>query len=93
MLATGDSESALVTKVFTGANLLVLGFVFISGFAMGNPKNWSLTKEDYCLTMGGPNGTCRLESHKAGTLMGEEGESRMGVGDNKQLGLREKVQA
>ncbi|CAO2623532.1 Cationic amino acid transporter 3 [Lemmus lemmus] len=62
LLALGASESALVTKVFTGANLLVLGFVIISGFIMGDLKNWKLTKEDYCLTMGGPNDTCSLHS-------------------------------
>lgn len=92
-MALGASESALVTKVFTGANLLVLGFVIISGFIMGDLKNWKLTKEDYCLDMGGPNVTCRLESHKTGFIMGEEGGSRMGVGDKEQLGIRENVQA
>ncbi|XP_049975665.1 cationic amino acid transporter 3 isoform X2 [Alexandromys fortis] len=78
LLAMGASESALVTKVFTGANLLVLGFVFISGFVMGDPKNWSLTKEDYCLTMGGPNDTCSFESMGSGGFMpfGVEGMLR-----------------
>nr|XP_048273764.1 cationic amino acid transporter 3-like [Myodes glareolus] len=69
LLALGASESALVTKVFTGANLLVLGFVIISGFIMGDLKNWKLTKEDYCLTMGGPNDTCSFESMGSGGFM------------------------
>lgn len=69
----GANESALVTKVFTGMNLLVLGFVIISGFIKGELRNWKLTKEDYCLTMSESNGTCRLEIHRAGTIMGEEG--------------------
>lgn len=85
----GASESALVTKVFTGMNLLVLGFVIISGFIKGELRNWKLTKEDYCLTMSESNGTCRLESHRPGTIMGEEEESRTGVGDKKQPGIRE----
>lgn len=82
----------MVTKVFTGMNLLVLGFVIISGFFKGDLRNWKLTKEDYCLTMSGPNDTCRLESHRSGPIMGEDGDSRMGVGNNQQLGIREKVQ-
>ncbi|KAL6033495.1 hypothetical protein STEG23_016312 [Scotinomys teguina] len=69
LLALGASESALVTKVFTGANLLVLGFVIISGFIMGDLKNWKLTKEDYCLTMGGLNDTCSFESMGSGGFM------------------------
>lgn len=69
LLALGASDSALVTKVFTGVNLLVLGFVIISGFFKGDLKNWKLTKEDYCLTMSGPNDTCSLDSVGAGGFM------------------------
>nr|XP_055033455.1 cationic amino acid transporter 3 [Misgurnus anguillicaudatus] len=47
LLAFGVSESALVTKIFTGVNLLVLTFVIISGFVKGNTANWNLTVEDY----------------------------------------------
>lgn len=41
------SESALVNKIFTGVNLVVLGFVIISGFVKGDTHNWSLTQEDF----------------------------------------------
>ncbi|XP_053435614.1 cationic amino acid transporter 3 isoform X2 [Nycticebus coucang] len=57
LLALGASESALVTKVFTGVNLLVLGFIIISGFIKGDLHNWKLTEEDYKLAMAGLNDT------------------------------------
>ncbi|XP_014403168.1 PREDICTED: cationic amino acid transporter 3 isoform X2 [Myotis brandtii] len=60
LLAVGASESALVTKVFTVVNLLVLGFVIISGFITGNVHNWKLTEKDYKLTMDKLNDTHRL---------------------------------
>ncbi|KAJ0061568.1 hypothetical protein NL108_005796 [Boleophthalmus pectinirostris] len=47
LLAFGVSESALVNKIFTGINLVVLGFVIISGFVKGDPANWSLSVDDY----------------------------------------------
>ncbi|XP_059371572.1 cationic amino acid transporter 3-like [Carassius carassius] len=47
LLAFGVSESALVNKIFTGINLVVLMFVIISGFVKGDTANWSLTVEDY----------------------------------------------
>ncbi|XP_030649091.1 solute carrier family 7, member 3 [Chanos chanos] len=47
LLAFGVSESALVNKIFTGINLVVLGFVIISGFVKGNTANWNLTLEDF----------------------------------------------
>ncbi|NXA45840.1 CTR3 protein, partial [Nothocercus julius] len=47
LLAFGVSESALVNKIFTAINLMVLGFVIIAGFVKGDVKNWQLTEEDY----------------------------------------------
>ncbi|MED6257291.1 Cationic amino acid transporter 3 [Ataeniobius toweri] len=47
LLAFGVSESALVNKIFTGINLVVLGFVIISGFVKGDVGNWNLVKDDY----------------------------------------------
>ncbi|NWX97283.1 CTR3 protein, partial [Nothoprocta ornata] len=47
LLAFGVSESALVNKIFTAVNLMVLSFVIIAGFVKGDVKNWQLTKEDY----------------------------------------------
>ncbi|XP_044077850.1 cationic amino acid transporter 3a [Siniperca chuatsi] len=47
LLAFGVSESALVNKIFTGINLVVLGFIIISGFVKGDTNNWNLTEEDY----------------------------------------------
>ncbi|XP_008050533.1 cationic amino acid transporter 3 [Carlito syrichta] len=69
LLALGASESALVTKVFTGVNLLVLGFVIISGFIKGNLHNWKLTEEDYELAKAGLNGNHSLGLLGSGGFM------------------------
>ncbi|XP_043560722.1 high affinity cationic amino acid transporter 1-like [Chiloscyllium plagiosum] len=47
LLAFGVSESALVNKIFTAINLMVLCFVIITGFVKGDIKNWQLTASDY----------------------------------------------
>lgn len=39
-------ESALVNKVFTCINVLVLLFVIISGLVKGDRKNWSLNPDE-----------------------------------------------
>ncbi|XP_030293837.1 solute carrier family 7, member 3 [Sparus aurata] len=57
LLAFGVSESALVNKIFTGINLVVLGFVIISGFVKGDTANWKLTENDYVGFINQTNGT------------------------------------
>lgn len=47
LLAFGVSESALVNKIFTGINLVVLGFVIIAGFVKGNTENWNLSEGNF----------------------------------------------
>ncbi|XP_073336253.1 solute carrier family 7, member 3 [Pagrus major] len=64
LLAFGVSESALVNKIFTGINLVVLGFVIISGFVKGDTTNWKLTEDDYFRFINQTNGsvTNKVES-------------------------------
>ncbi|XP_012588997.1 PREDICTED: cationic amino acid transporter 3-like [Condylura cristata] len=47
ILVLGGRESALVTKIFTGLNLVVLGFVVTSGCMKGQLHHWRLTEQDY----------------------------------------------
>ncbi|NXO05253.1 CTR3 protein, partial [Rhinopomastus cyanomelas] len=47
LLAFGVSESALVNKIFTAVNLVVLSFIIIAGFVKGDIKNWQLSEQDY----------------------------------------------
>ncbi|KAM8791823.1 cationic amino acid transporter 3-like [Rhynchonycteris naso] len=60
LLVLGVSESALVTKMFTGINLLVLIFVILSGFIKGDLHNWQLTRQEYELAKSGFNNTSSL---------------------------------
>lgn len=56
------NESALVNKIFTGINLVVLSFVIISGFVKGDTTNWNLTEDDYRSFITETNGSRPLQS-------------------------------
>lgn len=48
-----------MNKIFTGINLVVLGFVIISGFVKGDKDNWNLTKENYTSYINDTNRTAK----------------------------------
>lgn len=72
LLAFGVSESALVNKIFTGINLVVLGFVIISGFVKGNTANWNLTYQDFI------NDTNITETKRVENIFGSGGFAPFG---------------
>ncbi|KAM5335900.1 high affinity cationic amino acid transporter 1 isoform 1-T7 [Glossophaga mutica] len=47
LLTLGVKESAMVNKIFTCVNVLVLGFIMVSGFVKGSLRNWQLVEEDF----------------------------------------------
>uniref|UniRef100_A0A8C1LHV1 Zgc:175280 n=1 Tax=Cyprinus carpio TaxID=7962 RepID=A0A8C1LHV1_CYPCA len=46
ILAFGVKESAIVNKIFTAINIVILVFVIIAGFIKGDIENWQITEED-----------------------------------------------
>lgn len=47
LLTLGVKESAMVNKIFTCINVLVLCFIVVSGFVKGSIKNWQLTEKNF----------------------------------------------
>lgn len=65
LLAFGVKESAMVNKVFTCINVLVLLFVVISGFVKGDVKNWYLKPEEILSANASLNSSARIPSEES----------------------------
>lgn len=50
LLAFGVKESAMVNKIFTCVNILVLLFMVVSGLVKGTIKNWQIDPEEVLQT-------------------------------------------
>uniref|UniRef100_A0A8C4IIX0 Cationic amino acid transporter C-terminal domain-containing protein n=1 Tax=Dicentrarchus labrax TaxID=13489 RepID=A0A8C4IIX0_DICLA len=75
LLAFGVKESAMVNKVFTCINVLVLLFVIISGLVKGDRKNWNLNPNE--ILNGTSNSSLNCVSNKQ--ILGEGGFMPFGL--------------
>ncbi|XP_053095637.1 high affinity cationic amino acid transporter 1b isoform X2 [Pangasianodon hypophthalmus] len=76
LLAFGVKESAMVNKVFTCVNVLVLLFVVIAGLIKGSLKNWNLNPEEILNKSLSGNGSEPLPSPDS---LGEGGFMPFGI--------------
>ncbi|CAB1315928.1 unnamed protein product, partial [Coregonus sp. 'balchen'] len=85
LLAFGVSESALVNKIFTGINLVVLGFIIISGFVKGDAANWNLSLDNFVNTY--PNPGINTNSTNTSSISQEVVDKTFGTGGFAPFGL------
>ncbi|XP_038821105.1 cationic amino acid transporter 3-like [Salvelinus namaycush] len=79
LLAFGVSESALINKIFTGVNLVVLGFIIISGFVKGDTAHWNLTLEDFVNTYPNYTNTSSISQEVVDKMFGSGGFAPFGL--------------
>uniref|UniRef100_A0A4X1SPA0 Cationic amino acid transporter C-terminal domain-containing protein n=1 Tax=Sus scrofa TaxID=9823 RepID=A0A4X1SPA0_PIG len=60
LVLLGVHDSALVSKVSAGINVLLLSFMILSGFIKGDLHNWQLTEQDYKLATSGSSDSYSL---------------------------------